>query len=201
MGQRLKRSPKCARTGQPAERSVICTAGHSTRSISEFVLLLQSANVERVVDIRSIPKSRRNPDYNLDRLPELLAPYGIGHEYLAELGGRRGKSRVVDPTVNGLWQNQSFHNYADYALSDAFRAGLERLIALAASRRSAIMCAEAVWWRCHRRIVADQLLVRGYTVVHLMNGGRHTTATLTPGAVVDGYRVTYPAMRTTNGRA
>ena len=177
---------------EPADNPAIYTVGHSTRSIAEFVALLRSANVATVVDVRSIPKSRRNPDYNLDRLPALLAPYEIGHEYIAELGGRRGQSRAVDPALNALWQNQSFHNYADHALSDAFRSGLARLITLAASRCSAIMCAEAVWWRCHRRIIADHLLARGHAVVHLMSAADHATATLMRGAVVEGDRVIYP---------
>lgn len=176
----------------PADRPAIYTVGHSSRSYAEFVALLQSANVEMVVDVRSIPKSRRNPDYNLDRLPGLLASFAIGHEYIAELGGRRSKSRVVDPAVNALWQNQGFHNYADYALSDTFQSGLARLVTLAASRRSAVMCAEAVWWRCHRRIIADHLLARGHLVVHLMSTASHPPASLTRGAAVDGDRVTYP---------
>ena len=175
-----------------ASRSPIYTVGHSTRTIPEFVQLLESANVNTVVDVRSIPKSRRNPDYNVDRLPELLAERGIEHEHFAELGGRRGRSRDVPTEVNAFWENQSFHNYADYALTQQFGLGLVRLIALAARRRCAIMCSEAVWWRCHRRIIADHLLTRGHEVIHLMSPSHHTPAVLTRGAVVEGDRVTYP---------
>ena len=176
----------------PTRSAVVYTVGHSTRGLAEFVALLESARIETVVDVRSIPKSRRNPDYNLDRLPQLLADHAVGHEHVAELGGRRGKSRSVAPEVNALWENQSFHNYADHALSHAFESSLIHLIELAGRRRTAIMCSEAVWWRCHRRIIADHLLARGCGVVHLMSPDRHTPAVLTPGAVVEGERVTYP---------
>ncbi len=158
------------------------TIGHSTRTLDEFVALLNAAKVELVVDIRTVPKSRTNPQYNRDVLPEGLAAFRIGYEQLAALGGLRGKARTVPADVNGLWQNQSFHNYADYALSDAFRRGLERLIALGRERRTAMMCAEAVWWRCHRRIVSDHLLARGETVFHLMGHDRVEPARLTEGA-------------------
>ena len=171
---------------------VVYTVGHSTRSVAEFLALLESARIETVVDVRSIPKSRRNPDYNLDRLPQLLADHDVEHEHVAELGGRRGKSGSMAPAVNALWENQGFHDYADHALSDAFESGLLHLIELACRRRTAIMCSEAVWWRCHRRIIADHLLARGYEVVHLMSPDRHTPAVLTRGAVVEGERVTYP---------
>lgn len=119
--------------------------------------------------------------------------YGIGHAYLRELGGLRKKSKDVAPEANGFWSNQSFHNYADYALSDEFRSGLSRLHELSGDRRCAVMCSEAVWWRCHRRIVADYLLERGWAVFHLMDHARVEAATLTKGAVVDGERIFYPA--------
>jgi uncharacterized protein (DUF488 family) len=124
----------------------IYTIGHSTRSIAQFVELLRVGRVELVVDIRSIARSRTNPQYNLDRLSVALADHRIGHTQILELGGLRKKSTTIPPEVNGFWINRSFHNYADYALSGAFRTGLDRLLALAAGRRSAIMCAEAVWW-------------------------------------------------------
>lgn len=175
-----------------AQRPAIYTVGHSTRSIAEFVALLASAGIETVVDVRSIPRSRRNPDYNLDRLPRLLADHGLGHEHIAELGGRRGKSQEVPADVNALWDNQSFHNYADHALSDAFDRGLARLLELASRQRSTVMCSEAVWWRCHRRIIADHLLARGNEVIHLMSPTQQTRAVLTRGAKVVGQQVTYP---------
>lgn len=171
----------------------IFTVGHSTKPISEFVTLLHAGGVREVVDIRTVPRSRTNPQYNLDALPEALKPFQIRHHRLADLGGLRKKSGVPSE-VNGFWLNQSFHNYADYALSDQFRRGLEELIAIANQRCTAIMCAEAVWWRCHRRIVADYLLTSGMSVFHLMGDDKVSPATLTVGAVpaIDGLH--YPAV-------
>ncbi|WP_061171158.1 DUF488 domain-containing protein [Caballeronia hypogeia] len=170
------------------------TIGHSTRTIEEFAALLQAAKVEAVVDIRTIPRSRTNPQFNEDTLPESLAPYEISYERIAELGGLRHKAKDVAPDVNGFWENRSFHNYADYALSDGFRNGLARLISLGRKKRSAVMCSEAVWWRCHRRIVADYLLARGETVFHLMGDDRIEEAHLTKGASVRAPdTVRYPA--------
>lgn len=161
------------------------TIGHSTRTLEEFVALLTVAKVKLVVDIRTVPKSRTNPQYNADLLPDSLAAFQIAYEPLAALGGLRGKSRAVPPETNGLWENQSFHNYADYALSEDFRSGLHRLVALGRERRAAMMCAEAVWWRCHRRIVSDHLLARGEAVFHLMGQDRIEPARLTAGARID----------------
>lgn len=169
------------------------TVGHSTRAIPEFAHLLGAAEVQMVVDVRSIPRSRTNPQYNEDALPANLEPFGIGYRRVAQLGGRRGRSRDVPDDVNGFWQNQSFHNYADYALSDPFRAGLETLIAIGRDRRTAFMCSEAVWWRCHRRIVADYLLVAGESVFHLMGDDRIEPARLTESAVEADGGVVYPA--------
>lgn len=171
----------------------IHTIGHSTLTIDHFVDLLRVGQVDMVVDIRSVPRSRTNPQFNLDALPQALACRQIGHVYMAELGGLRGRSKTVPPDVNGFWINQSFHNYADYALSDAFRLGLERLRELSRLRRCAIMCSEAVWWRCHRRIVADYLLNAGASVFHLMAPGRAEPARLTEAAVADGDALIYPA--------
>ncbi|HUH36917.1 MAG TPA: DUF488 domain-containing protein [Spongiibacteraceae bacterium] len=169
------------------------TIGHSTRTIGEFVALLQSAEVTQVIDIRAIPKSRTNPQYNLETLPGHLAPFQINYRQIPELGGLRSKRSAVPQALNGFWENRSFHNYADYALSEPFRAGLEQLIALGRRGRCAMMCSEAVWWRCHRRIVADHLLARGETVFHLMGRDRITPAKLTDGARVSGDgTVSYP---------
>lgn len=170
------------------------TIGHSNRSLEEFVALLDGASVDRVVDVRTVPKSRANPQFNEDSFPEALAAFGRSYERIAALGGLRGKSRTSPPDVNGFWANDSFHNYADYALTAEFRAGLERLIDEGRRRRCAIMCSEAVWWRCHRRIIADHLLARGEAVFHVMGRGRVEPASLTPGAVVRGDgSVVYPA--------
>ena len=122
-----------------------------------------------------------------------LAPWQVAYRRIAELGGLRGRSKDVPPETNGWWTNQSFHNYADYALSGEFEAGLEELIALADERPTAIMCSEAVWWRCHRRIIADYLLARGREVFHLMGVGKITPATLTPGANRRDGHLVYPA--------
>jgi len=169
------------------------TIGHSTRSIAAFVDLLRVGQVDFVIDVRTIPRSRTNPQYNLDRLPAALAEHGIGHSRIEALGGLRGRSPAVAPEVNGFWKNRSFHNYADHALSDAFEEGLGRLLELGAGERCAIMCAEAVWWRCHRRIIADYLILRGRPVLHLMGPGRAEPARMTPAAVPTGRVLTYPA--------
>lgn len=170
------------------------TIGHSTRPIETFVELLRNAEVTLVADIRSVPRSRTNPQYNKDAMPDNLAPFEVGYIHIAELGGLRGKSKSVQSDVNGFWENASFRNYADYALTPAFRDGLVELIALGREQPCAMMCSEAVWWRCHRRIVADHLLARGESVFHLMGNDRIEPAKLTAGAHVqkDG-SVIYPA--------
>ncbi len=178
----------------------ILTVGHSTHPIEELIDLLRGAGVTDVVDVRKLPGSRRNPQFDRDALAAALAGAGIGYRREERLGGRRGASRDVAPDVNGLWRNASFHRYADHALGDDFRAGLAEVVALARSpqpddapRRIALMCAEAVWWRCHRRIIADHLLARGVEVLHLMPEGRLVPATPTAGARVADGTVEYPA--------
>lgn len=159
----------------------IFSVGHSTRSSNELNALLLEAQVKCLVDVRSIPRSRTNPQFNSDSLRESLAAAGIDYTQIAALGGRRGRSKGVT-SPNTLWRVQAFRNYADYAASDAFRAGLEQLEALSARQTCAIMCAEAVWWRCHRRIIADYLIAAGIEVAHIMGPGKIELATLTPGA-------------------
>jgi uncharacterized protein (DUF488 family) len=159
----------------------VFTLGHSTRSSSELNALLIEAQVRCLVDVRSIPRSRTNPQFNSDSLHESLASVAIDYVHLAVLGGRRGRSKQA-PSPNTLWRVQAFRNYADYAATAAFRAGLEQLKTLSAHRCCAIMCAEALWWRCHRRIIADYLLAEGIEVVHIMGPGKIEPATLTPGA-------------------
>lgn len=175
------------------ELPAIYTIGHSTRTLAEFIELLQVGHIERIVDIRTVPRSRTNPQFNQDTLPLALAAQKIDYIQLAELGGLRKKSKTVTPDINGFWINQSFHNYADYALSEEFEQGLLRLQALSQDQRCALMCSEAVWWRCHRRIVADYLLHRGRRVVHLMSRARAEPATLTAAATPLGYSLVYPA--------
>jgi uncharacterized protein (DUF488 family) len=170
------------------------TVGHSTRTIEEFVELLQAVRITLVIDIRTIAKSRTNPHYNKENLPQNLSPYNIGYQQIEQLGGLRSKSKQTDPTVNGFWENKSFHNYADYALTESFHAGFDQLIDLGQKHCCVMMCSEAVWWRCHRRIIADYLLARGEEVAHLMGKDKINTATLTKGAQVrEGGIVTYPA--------
>lgn len=170
------------------------TVGHSTHSIENFATLLRAGQVNLVIDVRTVRRSRANPQFNEDGLADRLAPYQIGYEAIPALGGLRGKASAVPAQVNAFWENQSFHNYADHALSPAFRSGLARLIALGREQRTAIMCAEAVWWRCHRRIISDYLLAYGETVFHLLGTVRIEPARLTAGAcIAPGPVVTYPA--------
>src|SRR4051794_12423282 len=170
------------------------TIGHSTRQIEEFVELLQASRISLVVDVRSIPRSRANPQYNRETLPETLSQFQIGYAYIGELGGRRSLARDVPPSTNGYWENQSFHNYADYAMGSSFRTGLAKLLEMGRAERCTIMCAEAVWWRCHRRIIADYLLTAGETVWHILGQGRIEPARMTAAARLglDG-SLTYPA--------
>ncbi|HEX3422462.1 MAG TPA: DUF488 domain-containing protein [Sphingomicrobium sp.] len=183
---------KCRWSCQTSDERLF-TIGHSTRSIDEFTGILRSAGADFVVDVRTVPRSRTNPQYNFDVLGNGLLPLDIGYERINELGGLRGRSPSVPPEVNGFWENQSFHNYADYALSDQFERGLQHLTALARKRRVAIMCAEAVWWRCHRRIIADYLLLGGWSVAHLMGNGRSEPARITPAARERDGHLVYPA--------
>jgi uncharacterized protein (DUF488 family) len=172
------------------------TIGHSTRSIPEFVELLQPAEVRLVVDVRTVPRSRANPQFNRDALPDSLSRHQIGYEHVAALGGLRGRQRRDIPSANDFWDNDSFRNYADYAWTEPFRAGLARLRELGAERRAAIMCAEAVWWRCHRRIIADYLLASGETVFHILGPHKVEKATMTPAArPAPGGGLVYPANR------
>src|SRR5665213_1722775 len=174
--------------------STIFTIGHSTRPIGEFVALLQQVSVDMLVDVRSIPRSRTNPQFNADALPDTLLEVGISYRHLAALGGLRHRKKGATPSRNTFWQVASFRNYADYAATDAFRIGLDELRALARDNCCAIMCAEAVWWRCHRRIIADYLLTQGVPVMHIMGLDKIDPAKLTPGARAqpDGTLV-YPA--------
>lgn len=160
----------------------ICTIGHSTRPVEELIVLLRENGVDLLVDVRTVPRSRFNPQFNTDALPGPLAEAGIGYRHLAALGGLRHRPKGAPPTRNTLWRNDAFRNYSDYAIAAQFRAGLTELRGLARDHRCAIMCAEAVWWRCHRRIVADYLVAAGEAVMHIMAPGKTEPAALTPGA-------------------
>jgi uncharacterized protein (DUF488 family) len=155
------------------------TVGHSTRSVGEFIELLTASEIGLVVDVRSVPRSRTNPQYNLETLPKSLLEFQIAYEHMAELGGLRPRAHNIVPSINGFWKNQSFHNYADYAMSAGFQSGLARLRELGIVRRCAVMCAEAVWWQCHRRIIADYLLIAGEQVFHILGPSKIAPASLT----------------------
>lgn len=170
----------------------IFTVGHSNRSLEEFAAILRNAGIQLVADVRTVPRSRANPPFNGDILPNSVDPFGIRYKRFAELGGLRSPSKDVPPEVNRFWHNASFHNYADYAMSDSFAAGLHRLMSVAETQSTAMMCAEAVWWRCHRRIIADYLILHGRTVLHLMGGGRTEPARLTPEARPEDGVLVYP---------
>ncbi len=169
------------------------TIGHSTRSLPELIELLRDAGVTLLVDVRTVPRSRTHPQFNADSLPQALAPAGIDYCHIGALGGLRHRRRDSPPSPNEFWENASFRNYADYATSDEFRHGLESLLRLGETHRCAIMCAEAVWWRCHRRIIADYLIAGGHAVTHIMGPGKTESARLTPAArpMPDG-TLTYP---------
>ena len=172
----------------------IFTIGHSTRTIAEFVALLRQAAVDLLIDVRSVPRSRTNPQFNADALPAALADAGIAYRHLALLGGLRHRMTGAMPSPNTLWRIAAFRNYADYAATDAFRTGLDELRALARNDCCAIMCAEAVWWRCHRRIIADYLLAEGVPVAHIMGHNKIDPAKLTPGVQsLLGGTLVYPA--------
>ncbi|HJW40742.1 MAG TPA: DUF488 domain-containing protein [Rhizomicrobium sp.] len=179
---------------QPPALPTIFTIGHSTRTIVEFVALLRQVAVDLLIDVRSIPRSRTNPQFNADALPESLAGAGIAYRHLAALGGLRHRKKGAPPSPNMLWRVAAFRNYADYAATDAFRTGLDELRALARDHCCAIMCAEAVWWRCHRRIIADYLLAEGFPVAHIMGHDKIDPAKPTPGVrSLPGGTLVYPA--------
>jgi len=158
------------------------TIGHSNRAISEFIDLLRASEIALLVDVRSMPRSRANPQFNGDVLAETLAPFQVGYVRSPGLGGLRGRQRTIEPSPNGLWRVRSFRNYADYALTPAFADAFAELRRLGGERRTAIMCAEDVWWRCHRRIISDYLLAAGEDVRHILGPGQVEPAALTPGA-------------------
>jgi len=155
------------------------TIGHGRRPIDEFVDLLQEAEVALVADVRTVPRSHTNPQYNRGVLPQALARSRIIYEHIAALGGLRGKARDVPPSINAFWQNKSFHNYADYAMGEDFHSGFSRLLKLGHAKRCVMMCAETLWWRCHRRIISDYLIAAGETVFHILGPGQVTQAHMT----------------------
>jgi uncharacterized protein (DUF488 family) len=158
------------------------TIGHSTRPIEEFIALLAPNGVARVIDVRSFPRSRTNPQYNIEALPSALAPHGIVYEHVASLGGKRPRQKGVPEDTNAFWDVAGFRNYADYALGDEFRRGFEHLLEAGHREKVVVMCAEAVWWRCHRRIIADYLLAADRDVWHILGKDAVEPARITPAA-------------------
>lgn len=174
-----------------ADTPTVMTVGHSTHPIDAFIALLRRHGIELVADVRRFPGSRRLPQFNAEALEQSLAAEGIRYVHLPELGGRR---RPVAGSGNQGWRKDGFRGYADHMQSDEFAAGLERLIAAARERRTAMMCAEGLWWRCHRRLVADALVARGGQVLHIGPDGAVTAHELTPFAAVEGTALSYPAV-------
>ncbi|MEF2554378.1 DUF488 domain-containing protein [Aurantimonas sp. A2-1-M11] len=171
--------------------------GHSNRDLGDVIDMLREARIALVIDVRTFPRSRNNPVYNIDSFPDDLAQLQIRYRHSPGLGGRRSKQPGIDESLNAMWRLRSFHNYADYALGDEFGAAFDELVSLGRAQRIAMMCSEAVWWRCHRRIITDYLLLNGHAVDHLMAPGRIDLATPTPGAqkTAEG-KIVYPAPAT-----
>jgi uncharacterized protein (DUF488 family) len=182
MTQELLRSnPK--RTDM-ADKLSIWTVGHSTLSIEDFIAQLRAVEIELLADVRSFPGSRRYPQFNQENLSLSLADAAIGYRHLRELGGRR---RARPDSLNLAWRNESFRGYADYMETKEFGSGIEKLLSLATESRVAIMCSEAVWWRCHRSMISDYLKVKGIAVLHLMGRGKTEAHPFTAAArVVNG---------------
>jgi len=170
---------------------LVLTIGHSTRTIETFIELLKLNGVKRLVDVRTIPRSRHNPQFNRDALPDTLRPAGIHYTHMEDLGGLR-HARPDSPNTG--WHNTSFRGFADYMQTPEFAAGLETLIQAAGLEQTVIMCAEAVPWRCHRSLIADALTASGCPVEHIMSASKTQPHSLTPFAKVEGRHITYPAV-------
>lgn len=168
---------------------LVCTIGHSNRSLAEFLELLAQNEVQHILDVRTVPRSRRNPQFAQENLPASLQAAGIAYTHLPALGGLR-HTRADSP--NKAWRNLSFRGYADYMQTPEFKQGLEQAMQLAASGRCALMCAEAVPWRCHRSMIADALLVRGIAVEDIIGPRGRRAHALTSFAQVEGEEITYP---------
>jgi uncharacterized protein (DUF488 family) len=167
----------------------VWTVGHSTHALEDFVALVRAHGVTTIADVRKLPRSRRHPQFNIDTLPDALTAAGLGYVHFAGLGGLR---REQPDSINRAWKNPSFRAYADYMQSDMFAVELERLLALGKRERVAIMCAEAVWWRCHRSLIADALVARGESVLHILTPERAEPHVLRDFARIENGRVTYP---------
>ncbi len=188
-----QKRPKPRKTKAKRASVLVLTAGHSTRPIEEFVQILQAHAVKLLADVRTIPRSRYNPQFNSESLRRSLQQAGIDYVHLPSLGGLRHSTR---DSVNTGWRNASFRGYADYMQTAEFETALEALIESAKEKQLAIMCAEAVPWRCHRSLIADALVVRGIAVEHIMGASSRQAHKLTPFARVRGKKITYPAPKT-----
>jgi uncharacterized protein (DUF488 family) len=180
-----------------SETPTVLTIGHSNRTWKEFLELLRAHRVKRVIDVRSIPRSRHNPQFNRAILSKKLRAARIGYVHLRKLGGLRHARR---DSPNMGWRNASFRGFADFMQTADFEAGLRRLMKLAGQKRSAVMCAEAVPWRCHRSLIADALTIRGIQVDDIMSKKRSHVHSLIPFARVQGHRITYPVGNRSGGR-
>ena len=170
---------------------MILTLGHSTRPVDDFITLLQTHQIEQLADVRTFPHSRRHPQFNGEALAVALAQHGIGYRHFPSLGGRR---RPRPDSRNTAWREEGFRGYADYMEGLAFRRGVDALVQLAAAGLTAVMCAEAVWWRCHRRLLADALVARGIAVGHVLSSAAPKAHELSPFARIAGEEVTYPGL-------
>lgn len=177
-------------TGKMEPTATVYTVGHSKRMLEEFIAILKAYGIEMVVDVRTVPRSRANPQFNKETLPGALEEQGIGYRHMAGLGGLR---KPRPDSLNTAWRNATFRGYADYMQTEEFAANLAELADLARSRRVAVMCAEAVPWRCHRSLIGDALLVRGFAVEDIVGQANSRPHRLTPWAKVAEQRVTYPA--------
>ncbi|MGV3485616.1 MAG: DUF488 family protein [Planctomycetaceae bacterium] len=178
-----------------AAKFQLWTIGHSNHPLNRFVELLTCADMAVLADIRRFPHSRSLPHFNGEALSERLGSSGIEYRWLEGLGGRRPKAASESPNLNTAWRNQSFRNYADYMLSDSFKTAFDELAEIAAAKRTAIMCSESVFWRCHRRLVSDFAVAQGASVMHIFPDGRMAPHTLTNEAVIleqDHRKVIYP---------
>jgi hypothetical protein len=187
----LARARKSPNNLKPSESwaPLILTIGHSTHPIERFMELLRQHGVERLVDVRTLPRSRHNPQFNGEALAKSLEHEGMAYAHLKELGGLRHPRA---DSINTGWRNASFRGYADYMQTDEFEKALRRLLQLCAEKRCAVMCAEAVPWRCHRSLLADALLARGVAVEHILSGSRRDVHSFTPFARIQNDRVVYP---------
>jgi uncharacterized protein (DUF488 family) len=174
---------------QAPEGPLVLTIGHSTLPLEEFIEILQAHGVTLVADVRTVPRSRHNPQFNLDTLPGSLAAAGIKYFHLAGLGGLR---HARADSINTGWRNASFRGFADYMQTPEFAKNLQELIRLAGEARVALMCAEAVPWRCHRALIADALHARGVRIAHIMSRKSSQAHRLTPFAKVAGVQLSYP---------